>query len=165
MKRLAALLLLAVSLAAPARAAEVSDFTLRDTTGQAHTLSQHRGEVVLLVFFSACCSGSIEEMVAVQRLHQELGSQGLTVLAISLDDARSASKVRPYAKRHGLTYPVLLDRNGSVAATWDPTKIRPFSVLLDHDLQPVETQAGYEAQRFAQLEERIRTLLDTPETP
>ncbi len=165
MRSVGALLLLLFGLASPALAAEASDFTLRDVSGQEHTLFEHRGEVVLLVFFSACCGGCVEEMLAVQRLHEGLGPEGLTVLAISLDDARSASKVRPFVKRHRLTYPVLLDHSGSVTATYDPAKIRPFNVLLDRELRILETLPGYEAERFVRLEQRIRGLLDSKEIP
>ena len=138
--------LLAASLfgASPARAAEAaSDFTLRDVNGAEQTLSALKGSVVVLSFWATWCGPCKEEMPHLQAMYKDLQAQGLVVLSISTDDARSASRVKPFVMKMGYTFPVLLDRESTVIGAYNPSKTLPYTVVVDREGNVVRKTSGY----------------------
>ncbi len=69
----------------PARiGSSAPDFTLQDSDHTV-TLSQFRGQVVLLNFWATWCPPCIEETPALVRMQNQMKSKGVTVLAVSID--------------------------------------------------------------------------------
>src|SRR4029077_3289128 len=54
-------------------------------TGDSVTLLRYRGQVVLLNVWATWCEPCKVEMPSMQRLHQALGSEGLKIVAVSID--------------------------------------------------------------------------------
>jgi peroxiredoxin len=154
-----------LAFADPVFAQQAPDFTLRNLTGQSMALSDHHGQVVVLAFFSSCCAGCVQQMRTMQALHEDLADDGLVVLAISMDDARTSPRLKPFVRRHGLTMPVLTDRDSMVVTSYNPTKIRPFTVIVDRQQRIVESIAGLDEEQAAGLEDRVRGLVDMAGTP
>jgi thiol-disulfide isomerase/thioredoxin len=94
----------------PAKAAP--NFTLSTVDGQQVSLHQYRGKVVFLNFWATWCIPCREEMPALEQLHQTYQSQDLTILSIDLKE--SADQVKVFFQKHGLSFPALLDQDGSV---------------------------------------------------
>jgi len=61
------------------------DFTVRDAD-RSVTLSQLRGQVVVLNFWASWCGPCIEETPSLQLMQQRMKAKGVTVLAVSIDD-------------------------------------------------------------------------------
>jgi cytochrome c biogenesis protein CcmG/thiol:disulfide interchange protein DsbE len=81
-----------VGLAAP-------DFAVRDSD-RTITLSQLKGQVVVLNFWATWCPPCIEEMPSLVRMQQRMQSKGVTVLAVSVDV--DESNYRRFLKDHGV---------------------------------------------------------------
>lgn len=146
--------------ASPSAAAEqANDFTLRDLSGSSVTLSELKGKVVVLSFWATWCGPCKEEMPHLQRMYSEHEDEGLVVLSISTDDARSASKVKPYIKKNGYTFPVLLDRDSSVIGSYNPAKTLPFTVVIDRAFEISKVTSGYNPGDETALEELVTGLL------
>jgi thiol-disulfide isomerase/thioredoxin len=94
----------------PAKAAP--DFTLLDTDGQQVSLQHFRGKVVFLNFWATWCIPCREEMPALEQLHQTYQAQGLAILSIDLKEG--VDQVRAFFQKHALSFPSLIDPNGSV---------------------------------------------------
>jgi cytochrome c biogenesis protein CcmG, thiol:disulfide interchange protein DsbE len=60
------------------------DFTVKDSDHTV-TLSQFRGQVVVLNFWATWCPPCIEETPALVRMQSLMKSKGVTVLAVSID--------------------------------------------------------------------------------
>ena len=60
------------------------DFSVRDSD-RTVTLSQLKGQVVVLNFWATWCTPCIEEMPSLVRMQQEMKPKGVTVLAVSVD--------------------------------------------------------------------------------
>ena len=88
------------------------NFSLSTLSGTKDSLVAHKGEVVVLNFWATWCAPCVEEMPTLERLHSLLGSQGLTVLAVAVDDTEVA--LNAAQKELGLSFPILLDQNGKV---------------------------------------------------
>jgi peroxiredoxin len=92
-----------------------ADFTLPALGGEDVRLSELTGKVVLINFWATWCGPCRDEMPAMEQLWTRLKDQGFTILAISLDNKRSRSRVDKFIKKFKLTYPILLDPEESVS--------------------------------------------------
>jgi thiol-disulfide isomerase/thioredoxin len=112
----------------PAKAAP--DFTLSNTDGQQVSLTQFRGKVVFLNFWATWCIPCREEMPALERLHQAYQTQGLAIVSIDLKE--SAEQVKAFFAKHNLSFPALLDQNGTVFRDYLVAGM-PTTYLIDRD--------------------------------
>ena len=119
------------------------DFTLRDINGKTVTLSDYKGKVVVMSFWATWCGPCKEEMPHLQQLLNEKKEKGLAVFSVSTDDARTASQVKPYIKRMGYDFTVLLDRSSSVLTQYNPSKTLPFTVIIDQNQNIAKVHSGY----------------------
>lgn len=98
---------------------EAPDFTLRDHTGEAVTLSELRGRPVVLVFYPAAFTGRCTgELCAIRdELSAFEGSQA-RVFGVSTDTAASLGV---FHEQEGLTFDLLSDfwPHGEVAKAYD----------------------------------------------
>ncbi len=65
--------------------APLPDITFQDTSGKDVTLSSFKGKTVLLNLWATWCQPCREEMPALNRLQQTLGSDKFEVVVLSLD--------------------------------------------------------------------------------
>ena len=109
-------------LAAPAFEATTPDQrTLR--------LGDLRGRYVLLNFWATWCVPCLQEMPSLERLHRTLGPGRLTVLAVSQDED-GALQVTPLVRKLALTFPIALDPEQRVAASYG-VGVLPSTFLID----------------------------------
>jgi len=76
------------------------DFQARLLDGTPYSLVQQRGKVVVLHFWATWCEACQKEMPALDAYFLQHQSQGLQVVAISLDDLDQESKVRQQMKKY-----------------------------------------------------------------
>ena len=88
------------------------NFWLETLSGREEvTLSKYRNKVLVINFWATWCSSCRADMPAIEFLHRELNSQGLTWLAVnSGEDHRT---VDGYIERYNYTFTVLLDPKNS----------------------------------------------------
>jgi peroxiredoxin len=153
--------MIAVLLSLSAMAAPATDFSLRDLQNRSMTLSDYRGEVVMMSFWATWCVSCLAELNAVQALYATNAERGLVVLAISLDEARDRSRIRPVGVSHGWTFPILWDQGGKVATIYNPTRSVPYSVVIDQQGEIVLTVQGLSEGTVAEISDTIEGLLST----
>jgi thioredoxin-dependent peroxiredoxin len=93
------------------------DFELKDQSGQAWRLADHRGKVVALVFYSKdgmpVCT---KQMCSMRDRWTDYQRTGAEVVAISVGAEESHKK---FADRHGLPQQLLADERGEVTARYN----------------------------------------------
>lgn len=101
-----------------------------DGTVAVRTLSDLRGDVVLLNVWATWCPPCLEEMPTMQRLWEAYGDRGLRVIAISIDDTGAGGLIREFATTHGLTFEILHDPAATVMDVFQASGV-PQSFLID----------------------------------
>lgn len=138
------------------------DFSLRDVDGRSLSLKSYAGNVVLVNFWATWCAPCQVEHKHLQAMYQELGPRGFVVLAVSADDARTQSQVKPLIKRNGYTFPVLLDTSTTVVSQYNPTKTLPYNVLIDRAGRIRYVHQGYNPGDEKGLRAEVEALLAEP---
>lgn len=108
--------------------APAPDFRLQDLNGREVSLAGLRGRPVLLVFGTTWCPYCREEIPRIKEIHAKGRGKNLEVLNIYVNETEK--KVREFAARYSLPYPVLLDRDGKVAERYQVRGV-PMIVLVD----------------------------------
>lgn len=104
------------------------DFALASTSGTNYRLSEHRGEVVALLFWASWCGECRRELERFERLRRTYGSVGLVVLGVNLD--QEPERASALAGAAGIGFPVLLDSGMDVSKTYRADDL-PLIVLID----------------------------------
>jgi peroxiredoxin len=132
----AALLALATLCAMPglSRAADslvgapAPDFALRSVAGPNLRLSEHRGDVVVLSFWSSRCNVCRAQLAELDQLYATYRPAGFVVFGVNVDDDTAAA--REFAAALRLQYPMLLDPSKSVARAFRVDAL-PMLVAID----------------------------------
>jgi len=91
-------------------------FTLTSLDGTKYSLSQFLGRKVLLNFWLEGCRACEAEMPLIQATFNKYGRDDVIVLAVNVRG--DVDKVKLYAGTEGLTFPVLLDTEGTADALY-----------------------------------------------
>ena len=116
------------------------NFTLPDLGGKMVSLADYKGKVVLLNIWATWCPPCVEEMPSMEKLHQELKSEGFEILAVSLD-VSGAKAVLPFMKKHKLSFTALTDTKGAIKSLYQTIGV-PESFIIDKDGIIVEKVIG-----------------------
>jgi cytochrome c biogenesis protein CcmG, thiol:disulfide interchange protein DsbE len=112
-------------------------FSLQTLKGDTVDLKAYQGKVVLLNFWGTWCEPCKRELPALQVANERLGDQGLVIIGVNLTDderlqGRSEEDIRTFVAQYNLTYPIALDRNGSVT---DAFRVFPLPTSFFIDAQ------------------------------
>ena len=153
--------ILAVCLvSAKANAGEAApDFTLRDVDGKEVQLQDFKGKVIMVNFWATWCGPCKLEMPHLDKMDREFEDKGFEVISISTDDARAASKVKPLIKRGGYGFTVLLDKDTTVVAQYNPAKTLPYNALIDREGRIHKVYQGYNPGDEVEMRKDVEELL------
>jgi peroxiredoxin len=105
------------------------DFTLPGLNGDLISLSDFKGNVVLVNVWATWCPPCVYEMLSMQKLYQQFKQEKFKILAVSVDTS-AAEVVAPFMKNHNLTFQVLIDPAGTILTTYGVNSI-PQSFIID----------------------------------
>ncbi len=106
------------------------DFSLPDLMDNRVSLSEFRGQVVLLMFVTTWCPYCKRELPNLKRMYETYSKRGLKIIAIFIRESRQ--KVAPFASAYKLPYTVLLDTSGMVARSYGVIGV-PTKILIGKD--------------------------------
>ena len=106
------------------------DFTLADQNGTLHTLSEYKGQKVILYFYPKdMTSGCTSQACSFRDLYPQFREKGAVVLGVSKDSVASHKR---FEETHGLPFTLLSDPELQVIAAYDVQK-------RDKDGQPMKS--------------------------
>lgn len=118
---------------------QAPDWTLMDRHGEARSLSDHRGEYVLLDFWATWCGPCRAVMPRVQALHEQYKDKGLAVYGVNISE-RDPQDAVEHMDEKGYTYGLLLEGD-EVAGEYGVSEI-PTLFLIDPDGKVVNVHVG-----------------------
>ena len=104
------------------------DFQVTDLKGETLSLTQYRGQVVLLNFWATSAPPCIAEMPYVKRTYEKYKDQKFEIVGISLDS--STDPLEAYINREGIAWRQYWDTGGKVTLLYNVREI-PSTFLID----------------------------------
>jgi cytochrome c biogenesis protein CcmG/thiol:disulfide interchange protein DsbE len=90
------------------------DFTLDTLDGEKIMLSDLRGKIVVINLWATWCLPCRAETPALEKSYEQYKDAGVVILGVDLTNQDSIPDVESFIQEFKLTYPILLDRDGSV---------------------------------------------------
>src|SRR5690606_34345406 len=95
-------------------------------------LSDLRGRPVLVNLWASWCGPCQAEMPAMQKIHEQYGPQGFTILAVNTTFQDERTSAEEFAANRGLTFPIVFDLDGKVSRSYQ-VRSMPTSFFIDQD--------------------------------
>ena len=108
------------------------NFTLDTKNGTQLSLSDFRGQPVLINFWASWCPPCKAEMPGMEIVYQEFQDQGFVVLAINVTHQDSLSDAARFVEEQGFTFPILLDAQAIASQAYQIRSL-PTSFFIDQE--------------------------------
>jgi len=113
---------------AQAQGQPAPDFTLQALNGRPVSLSNYRGQVVLVNFWASWCPPCVSELPTLNAFYQAHQAEGFVLLAVNAQE--QLDDVQMFVDRNGFKFPVLLDKRAAVMNLYG-VRALPVSFILD----------------------------------
>ncbi|MCB0685341.1 MAG: TlpA family protein disulfide reductase [Saprospiraceae bacterium] len=115
-------------------------------------------KVTIISFWATWCAPCKKELDAIADLYEDWQDQyNVELIAVSVDDARAAAKVKPMIAEKGWPYRVFIDTNQSLMRSLHFQTV-PYTILVDKNQKIVYTHSGYLPGDELELEEKVAKL-------
>ena len=121
---------------------QAPDFTLPTLDGAEVSLAQFGSQPVLINFWASWCLPCREEMPELVRSYESHKAEGFIVLGLNLTYSDALPDVQAFASEFNITFPVLLDKDGSVAERLYQIPGVPTSIFINRDGTIERIQVG-----------------------
>lgn len=107
------------------------DFSLNDFKGDPVHLSDFKGKKVMINFWATWCPPCRVEMPHMQKFYEDNESKDVVIVGINLTTTEGNSdSVQAFVENQQLTFPIVLDTEGSVMQTYQIVSY-PTTYVLD----------------------------------
>jgi cytochrome c biogenesis protein CcmG/thiol:disulfide interchange protein DsbE len=133
---------------------------LKNTEGETVDVSSYakNGKITVISFWATWCGPCIKELDAINDLYEDWQEDyNMEVVAVSIDDSRNTSKVKPLAAGRGWDYDILLDVNQKLKLAMNVAN-PPTTFLVDTSGNIVYTHSSYKPGDEDELEEKLKEL-------
>ena len=136
------------------------DFTLKLTDGSDFTLSKNRGKVVMLQFTASWCGVCRKEMPFIEKDIWQRHKDNSDFVLVGIDREEPLETVMKFAESTGVTYPLALDTNADVFASYAERKAGiTRNILIDKDGRIVMLTRLFNEDEFNALVQKIDAML------
>ncbi|HKT74221.1 MAG TPA: TlpA disulfide reductase family protein [Steroidobacteraceae bacterium] len=136
---------------------DAPDFALHAVGGGNVRLSEHRGDVVILSFWSSRCSPCKAQLAALNRSLGTYRSAGLQVYGINVDDDQT--RALTFARGEAVSFALLLDPQKLVSRGYQVDNL-PMTVLIDRNGTVRHVLRDYSAKSDELYLRQLRALLN-----
>jgi len=123
---------------------------LLSVDGDAFTMQEFKGKTIFLNFWATWCPPCIAEMPNIQSLYEDVNSDSIEFVMLSLDEDHS--KAKKYLAKKEFTFPVYF-LNGAKPGTYSSTVV-PTTYIISPEGQIVAERRGmanYNTKRFKEF--------------
>jgi len=133
------------------------DLVARGLSGENVRLSEHRGEVVVVSFWSGTCNTCRAQLLALDRIAKTYGSAGLTVIGVNLDD--NTLRAEKFARAQDVQFQLLVATAKSTGRDFRVDRL-PMIVFVDREGVLRVAHREFKSNDEAKYVRELRTLLD-----
>ncbi len=137
----------------PLRGHPAPEFTLQTLDGEPLSLSDLRGNAVVLNFWATWCPPCQAEMPELQAVHEAYAAGGLVVLGVN--QAEDQATVQAFLDERGLTFPVVLDLQYEASQRYQVNSL-PTTFFIDRNGMIREIVVGQ--MNAALLKQQLRSI-------
>ncbi|MBR5275640.1 MAG: redoxin family protein [Bacteroidaceae bacterium] len=136
------------------------DFTLKLADGNEFTLSKNRGKIVMLQFTASWCGVCRKEMPFIEKDIWQRHKDNSDFVLVGIDREEPLETVMKFAESTGVTYPLALDTNADVFASYAERKAGiTRNILIDKDGRIVMLTRLFNEDEFNALVQKIDAML------
>ena len=133
---------------------------LKDLSGKTIDIStfENDGKPIIISFWATWCKPCKAELNAIAEEYDDWQDEtGVTLIAVSIDDARSTGRVEPYVNGQGWEYEILLDPNGDFKRAMGVNNV-PHTFLVDGNGKIVWQHNNYAIGDEEELYKKVQEL-------
>ena len=104
------------------------NFTLKDAEGNAVSLSDLKGQIVMINFWASWCGPCRQEMPLLEAIYRKYEPLGFTLLGVNVEE--NSNDGRAWLAERPVSFPVLYDPENGVSKLYDVIAM-PSTVLID----------------------------------
>ena len=136
------------------------DFKVEYLDGSSTSISELKGKIIMLQFTASWCSVCRKEMPFIEEeIWKVYKDKGLVLLGV--DRKEAPEKVKEFAKKMEVTYPLILDEKSEIFELFADKKAGVTrNVIIDKDGKIVMLTRLFERKEFDEMKEKIKTLLN-----
>jgi thiol-disulfide isomerase/thioredoxin len=117
------------------------------------------GKPIVISFWATWCKPCVKELSNIAEIYEDWQDEtGVKIIAISIDDARNMSKVKPKVNAEMWDYEVYIDPNGDLKRAMGVGSV-PHTVLLNENKEIVWQHTGYKDGDEYDLFKKIKALV------
>jgi cytochrome c biogenesis protein CcmG, thiol:disulfide interchange protein DsbE len=118
----------------------------------------NNGKPIIIDFWATWCKPCIEELNAIHDLYPDWQKEtGVKVITISIDDARTMTRVAPFVNGKGWNYESYVDPNGDFKRAMN-VNMPPHTFVLNGKGEVVWQHVGFAEGNEAELYEVVKKL-------
>jgi thiol-disulfide isomerase/thioredoxin len=157
------LILVAVLASAPAVAGDsagpAAQFSLKSRSGQTVSLSNLKGQVVLINFWATWCGPCRKEMPLLEQIQKKYGALGVTMLGVNVEE--DTRMMVTFLRDTPVSFPILMDPANGVSKLYHVAAM-PSTVIIDRKGNVRFVHQGYQPGDEGTYQDVIRQLIREP---
>lgn len=136
------------------------DIKTMDNTSTSTAAFNNDGKPIVISFWATWCKPCVKELNTISEEYEDwVEETGVKIIAVSIDDSRNMSKVKPKVNAEMWEYEIYCDPNRDFARAMGVSSV-PHTFLLNADKEIIWQHKGYVDGDEIELYEKIKELVD-----